>query len=121
MHTEAVNHDPGVTMMNTGSQQLGKPSMGAWLSYGLGSESQNLPAFVVMISQGSGARVSQPIFARLWGAGFLPAKQHGTPMQTAADKPPLADLFAPDEFKDHPRDDQLLTLLNRHHAAGRHS
>ncbi len=85
MHTEAVNHDPGVTMMNTGSQQLGKPSMGAWLSYGLGSESKELPAFVVMISQGSGLRVTQPIFARLWGSGFLPSEHQGVQFRSGRD------------------------------------
>jgi hypothetical protein len=85
MHTEAVNHDPGVTLMNTGSQQLGKPSMGAWLSYGIGSESADLPAFVVMISQGSGLRVSQPIFARLWGAGFLPSEHQGVQFRNGRD------------------------------------
>ena len=85
MHTEAVNHDPGVTLMNTGSQQLGKPSMGAWLSYGLGSESKDLPAFVVMISQGSGLRVTQPIFARLWGSGFLPSEHQGVQFRSGRD------------------------------------
>jgi len=85
MHTEAVNHDLGVTMMNTGSQQLGKPSMGAWLSYGLGSESKELPAFVVMISQGSGLRVTQPIFARLWGSGFLPSEHQGVQFRSGRD------------------------------------
>lgn len=85
LHTEAVNHDPGVTLMNTGSQQLGKPSMGAWLSYGLGSESADLPAYVVMISQGSGLRVSQPIFARLWGAGILPSEHQGVQFRNGRD------------------------------------
>src|SRR3712207_6469078 len=62
MHTEAINHDPAVTYLQTGSQQPGRPSIGAWLSYGLGSENQNLPGFVVMISQGSGNKTDQPIF-----------------------------------------------------------
>ena len=85
LHTEAVNHDPGVTLMNTGSQQLGKPSMGAWLSYGIGSESDDLPAFVVMISQGSGLANAQPLFARLWGAGFLPSEHQGVQFRRGRD------------------------------------
>ena len=85
LHTEAVNHDPGVTLMNTGAQQLGRPSMGAWLSYGIGSESTDLPAYVVMISQGSGLRVSQPIFARLWGAGILPSEHQGVQFRNGRD------------------------------------
>ncbi len=69
--TEAINHDPAVTFLETGSQIAGRPSMGSWVVYGLGSESQNLPAFVVMISPGSGGS-GQPLYDRLWGAGFLP-------------------------------------------------
>ncbi|MEK6249219.1 MAG: DUF1501 domain-containing protein [Planctomycetales bacterium] len=85
IHTEAVNHDPGVTLMNTGTQQLGKPSFGSWLSYGIGSESKDLPAFVVMVSQGSGAKVSQPIFSRLWGTGFLPSEHQGVRFRSGKD------------------------------------
>ena len=72
MHTEAINHDPAITFIQTGCQQPGRPSMGAWLSYGLGSENQNLPAFVVLISQAHAITTDQPLFARLWGSG-LPA------------------------------------------------
>ncbi|HEY2156482.1 MAG TPA: DUF1501 domain-containing protein, partial [Isosphaeraceae bacterium] len=72
VNTEAINHDPATTYIQTGSQQPGRPSLGAWLSYGLGSENQDLPAFIVMISQGSGNKTDQPIFSRLWGSGFLP-------------------------------------------------
>ncbi len=72
LHTEAINHDPAITFIQTGSQQPGRPCFGAWLSYGLGSTNENLPAFVVLISQGSGNRTDQPLFSRLWGAGFLP-------------------------------------------------
>src|SRR5262249_2660828 len=71
LHTEAINHDPAITYIQTGHQQPGRPSLGAWLSYGIGSENQNLPAFVVMISQGSGNKTDQPLFSRLWGSGFL--------------------------------------------------
>src|SRR4051794_13781474 len=77
LNTEAINHDPAITYIQTGAQQPGRPSLGAWLSYGLGSENQNLPAFVVMISQGSGNKTDQPIFSRLWGSGFLPTQHQG--------------------------------------------
>lgn len=75
MNTEAINHDPAMTYINTGSQQLGRPSMGSWLSYGLGSPNENLPAYVTMISVG--AKPGQALFSRLWGSGFLPSKHQG--------------------------------------------
>ena len=77
LNTEAINHDPAITFLQTGSQQPGRPSFGAWLDYGLGSENDNLPAFIVMISQGSGNKTDQPIFSRLWGPGFLPSEHQG--------------------------------------------
>ena len=77
MHTEAINHDPAITFIQTGFQQPGRPSMGAWLSYGLGSENQNLPAFVVLISQAHAINTDQPLFSRLWGSGFLPSSYQG--------------------------------------------
>ena len=83
-NTEAINHDPAITYIQTGHQQPGRPSLGAWLSYGLGSENQNLPAFVVMISQGSGNKTDQPIFSRLWGSGFLPTQHQGVRFRTGA-------------------------------------
>ncbi len=79
MHTEAINHDPAITFINTGRQQPGKPSMGAWLSYGLGSPNQNLPAFVVMISRGNGNL--QALYSRLWGSGFLPSRHQGVKLR----------------------------------------
>jgi uncharacterized protein (DUF1501 family) len=85
MHTEAINHDPAMTFIQTGSQQPGRPSMGAWLSYGLGAETDNLPAFVVMISQGSGNKTDQPIFSRLWGPGFLPSEHQGVRFRSGED------------------------------------
>jgi len=85
MYTEAINHDPAVTYLQTGHQQPGRPSFGAWLSYGLGSESQNLPAFIVMISQGSGNKTDQPLFSRLWGSGFLPSQHQGVRFRTGDD------------------------------------
>jgi hypothetical protein len=85
LNTEAINHDPATTYIQTGHQQPGRPSLGAWLSYGLGSENQNLPAFIVMISQGSGNKTDQPIFSRLWGSGFLPTQHQGVRFRAAAD------------------------------------
>lgn len=76
-HTEAINHDPAITFIQSGSQQPGRPSMGAWVSYGLGSENQDLPAYVVMLSQSSALNVDQPLFSRLWGPGFLPSSYQG--------------------------------------------
>ena len=85
MHTEAINHDPGMTMMQTGSQQPGRPSFGAWLSYGLGSENANLPGFVVLVSFGSSKRPAQPLRQNLWGASFLPSEHQGVSMRPAGD------------------------------------
>lgn len=85
MHTEAINHDPATTYIQTGSQQPGRPSLGAWLSYGLGTENEDLPAFVVLISQGSGNKTDQPIFSRLWGSGFLPSRHQGVRFRSSAD------------------------------------
>jgi hypothetical protein len=77
MNTEAINHDPAITFIQTGFQQPGRPSMGAWLSYGLGSENQNLPGFVVLLSQANALTADQPLFSRLWGSGFLPSAHQG--------------------------------------------
>ena len=85
LHTEAINHDPATTYIQTGSQQPGRPSFGAWLSYGLGSDSQELPAFIVMISQGSGNKTDQPLFSRLWGSGFLPSEHQGVRFRSGND------------------------------------
>src|SRR5262249_13001501 len=85
MHTEAINHDPAITFFQTGAQLAGRPSIGAWLSYGLGSENQDLPAFVVMVSQGSGNPNDQPLYDRLWGSGFLPSKYQGIKFRSVGD------------------------------------
>ena len=77
LHTEAINHDPAITFMQTGSQLAGRPSIGAWMSYGLGSVNSELPAYVVLTSFGSGRKDDQPLYDRLWSAGFLPAKYQG--------------------------------------------
>ncbi|MDX1564457.1 MAG: DUF1501 domain-containing protein, partial [Phycisphaeraceae bacterium] len=83
MNTEAINHDPAITYINTGTQQLGRPSFGSWLSYGLGSPNKDLPAYVVMISVG--AKPGQALFARLWSAGFLPSKHQGVQFRSGKD------------------------------------
>jgi hypothetical protein len=85
MYTEAINHDPAITFFQTGSQIAGRPSMGAWLSYGLGSMNRNLPAFVAMVSRGSGNPVDQPLYDRLWGSGFLPSKYQGVKFRSGGD------------------------------------
>jgi hypothetical protein len=82
MHTDAINHDPAITFIQTGFQQPGRPSMGAWLSYGLGSENQNLPAFVVLLSQAHALNIDQPLFSRLWASGFLPSSYQGVRFRT---------------------------------------
>jgi uncharacterized protein (DUF1501 family) len=88
VHSEAINHDPGITLFNTGNQQPGYASMGAWLSYGLGSENENLPAFIAMVSQGRGKNPGQPIFSRLWGSGFLPSSHQGVGLRPGANAVP---------------------------------
>jgi hypothetical protein len=85
MHTEAINHDPAITFIQTGSQQPGRPSIGAWMSYGLGSENRDLPAYIVLISQGTGNRNDQPLFGRLWGSGFLPSVHQGVKLRSTGD------------------------------------
>ena len=97
LHTEAINHDPAITFMNTGNQQPGYASMGAWASYGLGTENANLPAFVAMVSQGTGKNPGQPVFSRLWGSGFLPSSHQGVGLRPGANpvlylqNPPTVD------------------------------
>ena len=92
MHTEAINHDPAITFLQTGAQLAGRPSIGAWLSYGLGSESANLPAFVAMNSKGA-AKAGQPLYDRLWGSGFLPSRYQGVKFRNQGD--PVLDLTDP--------------------------
>ena len=85
IYTEAINHDPAVTFFQTGFQLAGRPSIGSWLAYGLGSENRDLPAFVVMISQGSGNPNDQPLADRQWGSGFLPTKYQGVKFRSLGD------------------------------------
>jgi hypothetical protein len=105
MHTEAINHDPAITFFQTGAQLAGRPSIGAWLSYGLGSESRDLPAFVVMISQGSGNPTDQPLYDRLWGSGFLPSKYQGVKFRSIGD--PVLNLSNPPGIDTHSRRQML--------------
>jgi len=101
MHTEAINHDPAVTFFQTGNQLAGRPSIGSWLSYGLGSENRDLPAFVVLISQGSGNPNDQPLYDRLWGSGFLPSKYQGVKFRSVGD--PVLYLSNPPGMSDDTR------------------
>jgi hypothetical protein len=94
MHTEAINHDPAITFFQTGSQQTGRPSFGSWMSYGLGSLNDNLPAFIVMLSRGTGRPNGQPLYSRLWGNGFLSSLHQG--VQFRAGKDPVLYLKNPD-------------------------
>jgi len=85
MWTEAINHDPAVTYIQTGSQLPGRPSLGSWVSYGLGSENENLPTYVVLHSKVSSGKVDQALFSRLWGTGFLPSEHQGVSLRSAGD------------------------------------
>jgi hypothetical protein len=85
VHTEAINHDPAITFIQTGAQLAGRPSMGAWVSYGLGSATRDLPAFVVLVSVGTGLPADQPLYDRLWGSGFLPSRYQGIRFRSGGD------------------------------------
>ncbi len=120
LHTEAINHDPAVTLMQTGHQQAGRPSFGAWASYGLGSENSNLPAFVVLISRGSAARPADPLYARLWGSGFLSSNHQGVALRSGGDR--VLYLSNPPGIDPATRRDQLdlLASLNGQQSAKEH-
>jgi uncharacterized protein (DUF1501 family) len=111
MFTEAINHDPAITFFQTGSELAGRPSMGSWLSYGLGSANKNLPDFIVLVTAGKG---DQPLYARLWGSGFLDSKHQG--VQFRAGKDPVLYLSNPDGICQSGRRAMLDSLsdLNRH-------
>ncbi|MEE2642791.1 MAG: DUF1501 domain-containing protein [Planctomycetota bacterium] len=115
MKTEAINHDPAITFFQTGFQQAGRPSMGAWASYGLGSENENLPAYVVMISEGSSKRDSQALYDRLWGSGFLPSSHQGVKFRSGRD--PVLYLSNPGGLDGRARKKimDLGNALNREH------
>ncbi len=110
MQTEAINHDPAVTFFQTGSQLAGRPSMGAWVAYGLGSENQDLPAFVVLLSRGG---TDQPLYDRLWGSGFLPTRYQGVKLRGG--KEPVLYLSNPEGCAPATRREMLdeLGQLNR--------
>ena len=100
LHTEAINHDPAITFFQTGAQLAGRPSIGSWLAYALGTENQDLPSFVVLVSQGSGNKGDQPLYDRLWGSGFLPTRYQGVKFRSTGDpvlflsNPPGVDVAA---------------------------
>lgn len=116
MHTPAINHDPAITMLQTGSQIPGRPSIGAWLSYGLGSETSDLPAFVAMSSKGR-AKQGQPLYDRLWGSGFLPSQYQGVKFRNQG--APVLDIYDPPGVDRHTRRMMLdrLAKLNAHKHA----
>jgi hypothetical protein len=118
MHTDAINHDPAVTFFQTGFQLAGRPSIGSWIAYGLGTENQDLPAFVVMVSQGSGA--SQALADRAWGSGFLPTRYQGVKFRSASD--PVLYLSNPPGYSQDARRRFLddLSRLNEMKAAEYH-
>jgi len=105
MHTEAINHDPAITLMQTGAQLPGRPSMGAWIDYGLGSENANLPAFVVLISKGKARPGAQGLLTRLWSSGFLPTRYQGVQLRSKGD--PILYLSNPDGIDATTRRDML--------------
>ena len=107
IYTEAINHDPAITFFQTGSQQAGRPSIGSWLSYGLGSDNENLPAFIVLVSKNAGG---QPLYARLWGNAFLPSTHQG--VQFRSGKDPVLFLNDPNGFHHQDRA-QMLDYLHQ--------
>lgn len=113
MYTEAINHDPAITYIQTGSQIPGRPSLGAWLSYGVGSTNQDLPAYVVLHSRLASGSQSQALFSRLWGSGFLPTKHQGVALRSTGD--PVLYLSNPPGVTSEARRDMLdgLAELNR--------
>ena len=115
MFTEAINHDPAITFFQTGSEMSGRPSIGSWIHYGLGSDNENLPSFVVLITPG---KVDQPLYARLWGSGFLPSQHQG--VQFRSGKEPVLYLNNPDGVAGENRRLMLDRLKELHaHSADR--
>jgi hypothetical protein len=117
MHTEQINHDPAITCVLTGFQLAGRPSLGSWVVYGLGSENRDLPAFVVMVSIGTGNTGDQPLYDRLWGSGFLPSQYQGVKFYPGLD--PVLYLSNPPGLSDPVRRRFLddLVRLNQKNAA----
>ncbi len=108
VNSEAINHDPAITFLQTGHQQPGRPSLGSWMSYGLGTENNDLPAFVVLISRGSAVSPADPLFARLWGSAFLPSNHQGVSFRSSGD--PVLYLSNPDGVSATARRKMLDTL-----------
>lgn len=106
MYTEQINHDPAITFFQTGHQLPGRPSIGSWISYGLGSENKNLPAFIVLVSKN--ASKDQPLYARLWGNGFLPSEHQG--VQFRSGKDPVLFLKDPEGYDGADRQEMLAYL-----------
>jgi len=117
LFTEAINHDPAMTFFQTGSEQPGRPSAGAWLSYGLGSANDDLPTYVVMTPTWTGRKEAQALFSRLWGTGFLPARHQGVALRAGGD--PILYLANPPGVDARRRRALLdgLARLNQEHAA----
>lgn len=113
MHTEAINHDPAVTFFQTGHQQPGRPAIGSWLSYGLGSENSNLPAYIVLLSRGKGN--IQPLASRVWGSAFLPSVHQG--VQFRAGKDPVLYLRDPEGMDSLSRREMLDVIARLNHRA----
>ena len=120
MNTEAINHDPAMTLLQTGHQLSGRPSFGSWIAYGLGSENENLPAFTVLISRPSGGTNAQPLAERMWGSGFLQAKYQGVRLSSGKD--PVLYLSNPEGLTTERRRARLDDLgeLNRKKLADYH-
>jgi hypothetical protein len=118
MYTEAINHDPAITFCQTGAQLAGRPSIGSWLSYGLGTENHDLPAYVVLTSKGTGRPDDQPLYDRLWGSGFLPTQHQGVKFRNGGD--PVLWLSNPpgvDRAMRRETLDELAALNRRRHDA----
>ncbi len=107
MQTDQINHDPAITFMQTGNQLAGRPSIGSWLSYGLGSDNENLPTFITLITKNMGG---QPLYSRLWGNGFLPTEHQG--VQFRSGKDPVLYLSDPENYDGHDRR-QMLDYLGK--------
>lgn len=115
MWTEAINHDPATTFLQTGSTLPGRPSMGAWLSYGLGSMNENLPTYVVLHSKVSSGKPNQPVYPRLWGSGFLPSQYQGVGLRSSGD--PVLYLQDPDGMDRTTRRQMLDDVAALNHAS----
>ncbi len=113
MKTDAINHDPAITFCQTGFQLAGRPSIGAWVAYGLGNENENLPGYMVLVSRGTGRAAGQPLYDRLWGSGFLPTRYQGVKLRSG--KEPVLYLDNPSGCTTQLRREMLddLSQLNR--------